>query len=290
MGAPDHYAALGVQRDATEAQLRKAYRKAALRHHPDKVRNTELEAPPPPPPPPTVDLQLTYSCSKCGPSTHTGFFIFQRSYEGGQRASDTPALLAMFALADISMLPCAAPSLLQNPSAKATAEWLRVQEAYEALLLRRSSSASQQQPDDERQRRRAAWQRFWQAPRRPSTIPSDASQQLDTGAFQRLVLGGSGAAWVVQIYADASPYCRVLAGSWETAARELGSLARFGRIDFAAEPMLASAASVPALARRTLPPHPRLLAEHGCCMLHATCCCMHTQLVGVPDRLPACMC
>ncbi|PSC68446.1 dnaJ-like protein subfamily C member 10 isoform X1 isoform B [Micractinium conductrix] len=161
VGAPDHYAALGVQRDATEAQLRKAYRKAALRHHPDK-----------------------------------------------------------------------------NPSAKATAEWLRVQEAYEALLLRRSSSASQQQPDDERQRRRAAWQRFWQAPRRPSTIPSDASQQLDTGAFQRLVLGGSGAAWVVQIYADASPYCRVLAGSWETAARELGSLARFGRIDFAAEPML----------------------------------------------------
>ena len=33
---PDHYAVLGVQRDATEADIKKAYRKEALRWHPDK--------------------------------------------------------------------------------------------------------------------------------------------------------------------------------------------------------------------------------------------------------------
>lgn len=33
---PDHYAVLGVQRNATDADIKKAYRKEALRWHPDK--------------------------------------------------------------------------------------------------------------------------------------------------------------------------------------------------------------------------------------------------------------
>lgn len=33
----DHYEVLGIPRDATTAEIRKAYRKLALAHHPDKV-------------------------------------------------------------------------------------------------------------------------------------------------------------------------------------------------------------------------------------------------------------
>ncbi len=33
---PDHYATLGIARDATEADIKKAYRKEALKWHPDK--------------------------------------------------------------------------------------------------------------------------------------------------------------------------------------------------------------------------------------------------------------
>lgn len=33
----DYYEVLGVARDATTAEIRKAYRKLALSHHPDKV-------------------------------------------------------------------------------------------------------------------------------------------------------------------------------------------------------------------------------------------------------------
>ena len=34
---PDHYAVLGVQSSATAAEIKQAYRKLALRHHPDKA-------------------------------------------------------------------------------------------------------------------------------------------------------------------------------------------------------------------------------------------------------------
>eukprot|EP00512_Aurantiochytrium_limacinum_P007313 CAMPEP_0171533244 /NCGR_PEP_ID=MMETSP0959-20130129/15509_1 /TAXON_ID=87120 /ORGANISM="Aurantiochytrium limacinum, Strain ATCCMYA-1381" /LENGTH=49 /DNA_ID= /DNA_START= /DNA_END= /DNA_ORIENTATION= len=40
----DLYAILGVARDATEAQLKKAYRKMAMKHHPDKNPNNREEA------------------------------------------------------------------------------------------------------------------------------------------------------------------------------------------------------------------------------------------------------
>ncbi len=43
MAEADLYGILGIQRNATATEIRKAYRKAALQNHPDKVKEEERE-------------------------------------------------------------------------------------------------------------------------------------------------------------------------------------------------------------------------------------------------------
>ena len=43
MAEPDFYRVLGVKRSATAAEIKKAYRKLAIKHHPDKQRPDQAE-------------------------------------------------------------------------------------------------------------------------------------------------------------------------------------------------------------------------------------------------------
>lgn len=45
-GAADYYDVLGVARDADEQQIKRAYRKLAVRWHPDKNRDSREQAEP----------------------------------------------------------------------------------------------------------------------------------------------------------------------------------------------------------------------------------------------------
>lgn len=38
----DYYKILGVHRECTDIEIKKAYRKESLKHHPDKVRNLSI--------------------------------------------------------------------------------------------------------------------------------------------------------------------------------------------------------------------------------------------------------
>ena len=52
---PDYYGILGVEKDCTDAQLKKAYKKMSLKLHPDKNQDDpDAQVPFPPPPQPLV--------------------------------------------------------------------------------------------------------------------------------------------------------------------------------------------------------------------------------------------
>ena len=65
----DYYKILGVPRDCNEADIKKAYRRESLKHHPDKVRNKD-------PPHPSFFVPTVFNAPYRHADTEVPVFLF----------------------------------------------------------------------------------------------------------------------------------------------------------------------------------------------------------------------